>query len=180
MITCRSGWYALVVQPFKLMKVSFLTVDSIFPLQTRSSVCGEWSVQVQKKSNSAEFRMWGSFCEECSVQVHKYGQMLSSGQSVIPVIGKNMYMNNTFIWEVQAVNNAWSSYTGIGRCNLSANKHFFLLCQEDERCMKKLRSSQQQVHNPKPIRIAPPPQWVTPQTHLQHCQPTPDQKWMTP
>ena len=46
--------------------------------------------------------------------------------------------------------------------------------------MKKLRSSQQQVHNPKPVRVAPPPQWVTPQTHQQHYQPAPDQKWMTP
>ena len=46
--------------------------------------------------------------------------------------------------------------------------------------MKKLRSSQQQVHNPKPVRVAPPPQWVTPQTHQQHYQPALDQKWMTP
>ena len=46
--------------------------------------------------------------------------------------------------------------------------------------MKKLRSSQQQVHNPNPVRVAPPPQWVTPQTHQQHYQPAPDQKWMTP
>ena len=78
------------------------------------------------------------------------------------------------------MNNAKFSYKGIGRCNLCANRHFFLLCQQDERRMKKLRSSQQQVHNPKPVRVAPPPQWVTPQTQQQHYQPAPDQKWMTP
>ena len=78
------------------------------------------------------------------------------------------------------MNNAKFSYKGICRYNLCANRHFFLLCQQDERHMKKLRSSQQQVHNPKPVRVAPPPQWVTPQTHQQHYQPAPDQKWMTP
>ena len=39
---------------------------------------------------------------------------------------------------------------------------------------------QQQVHNAKPVRIAPPSQWVTPQTHQQHYQPAPHQNWMTP
>ena len=59
--------------------------------------------------------------------------------------------------EVQAVNNAKFSYEGICRYNLCANKHFFIFCQEDERRMKKLRSSQQQVLNPKPVRVAPTP-----------------------
>ena len=94
--------------------------------------------------------------------------------------GKICTWTPLYIWEVQAVNNAKFSYKGIGRYNLCANRHFFLLCQPDERRMKKLRSSQQQVHNAKPVRVAPPSQWVTPQTHQQHYQPAPDQKWITP
>ena len=78
------------------------------------------------------------------------------------------------------MNKAKFSYEGISRYNPCANRHFFLLCEQDERRIKKLRTSKQQVHNAKHVRVAPPSQWVTPQTHKQHYQPAPEQQWTTP